>query len=166
MNIPGSIQSDGGSGIQYMPVEEILWKFSRPNANGCLIWQLSTKVFGHGHINIRLPSGKKTSRNVHRWIYERLHGEIPAGKVVCHSCDEPACINPSHLFLGTQVENLRDAKTKGRHDHYLSPAQINEIRRLTKDGMSQRALGRLFGVAKSSIARWQHSTDYMEETNK
>lgn len=157
--IPGSIPSDGGKRIQDMPVEDILYKFSRPNQNGCLIWQLGTKAFGHGHINITLANGKKTSRNVHRWIYERIHGEIPANKVVCHSCDEPLCINPSHLFLGTQAENLKDMRDKNRHDARLTPAQKVAMQYLLRQRWSNKIIAKQFNVTRQTVYDWKRKWD-------
>lgn len=58
-------------------------------------------------------NGKFTG--VHRHVYTEMYGEIPKGKVIMHSCDNPKCINPEHLILGTQGENIRDCVTKGRH---------------------------------------------------
>ena len=51
----------------------------------------------------------------HRLMWIAVYGPIPAGRVICHECDHPRCINPDHLWLGTQAQNLRDAMRKGRH---------------------------------------------------
>lgn len=59
--------------------------------------------------------GKWTKVYAHRVAYQEAHGPIPEGMLVCHTCDNPPCINPEHLFLGTQVDNMQDMATKGRH---------------------------------------------------
>lgn len=77
----------------------------------CWLWTASTIRDGYGLFN---PSPGKRAV-AHRWILEQTGTEIPAGYVVMHTCDTPACVNPAHLRVGTQSENIRDAVEKGRH---------------------------------------------------
>ena len=73
--------------------------------NGCLVWT--------GHCCNR-GYGKSMGRPTHRIAYERAKGPIPPGMFVCHACDNRRCINPEHLWLGTNADNMRDMKAKGR----------------------------------------------------
>jgi hypothetical protein len=91
------------------------WLFQRsmPEPNtGCLLW-IGTTPCRHGYGRIRVI-GRTSPVLVHRIAFELAHGPIPAGMKVCHCCDTPACLNPDHLFLGTQRDNLRDMYDKGR----------------------------------------------------
>lgn len=74
----------------------------------------------------RYPRLDKTSAG--RAMWRRHRGEIPDGLVVCHTCDQRACVNPAHLFLGDYQANTRDAVRKGRWHKKLTPAQTREIR--------------------------------------
>jgi len=100
---------------------------------------------------------------VHRASFEVHHGPIPLGAVVMHTCDHPLCINPAHLQLGTQQDNVSDKMTKGRHRtpsgiyngrSKLTELQVGEIRRrfVAHDRINGgRPLAREFGISPTSL---------------
>ena len=101
----------------------------------------------------------------HRLAYEVAYGPIPTGKYVLHTCDNPPCCNPRHLFVGDQQANMDDMWRKGRQQSYLSmavgerikqskltEAQVIEMRRRFDAGERPTSLGREFGV--SSTQAW------------
>jgi len=93
--------------------------------DGCWEWTLHRNHSGYGLTHI----GGKT-RYAHRLMWEEVNGKIPEGMYVCHKCDNPSCINPDHLFLGTQLENMQDMVRKGRsargdkHKSHLHPESV------------------------------------------
>lgn len=89
----------------------------------------------------------------HRLVAAHIHGDID-GLDVCHTCDNPPCVNPAHLFLGTAKDNMRDMRRKGRGRSKLSPAQVHEIRVLwAQGGIKQHELAERFGVAFQTISK-------------
>ena len=96
---------------------------------------------------------------VHRLSYELHNGPIPKGIEVCHTCDVPSCINPSHLFLGTHKENMQDRAAKKRgcrggkhHWSKLTEADVANIRAERAAGKTLRQIAPLFGVTHSAIS--------------
>lgn len=90
--------------------------FKQKARNSCWIWPWNNKRGrGYGSLN----HNKKNIR-AHRVSYELFYGKIPNGLYICHKCDNPPCVNPKHLFLCTQKENVYDAIKKGRHKtHFI-----------------------------------------------
>ena len=90
------------------PLEAFTGKYEPVTESGCWIW---TGACNGKYGLIWKPPGFTMA---HRIAYELYKGQIPAGMYVCHLCDVPLCVNPDHLFLGTQIDNMRDMIRKGR----------------------------------------------------
>lgn len=105
--------------------------------------------------------GRMSGQLAHRISWMLTHGPIPSGQCVCHACDNPPCVNPSHLFLGTQLENIEDMVLKGRKANgsrkpnaKLNCSAVRSIREQYRSGSTTfRELARQFGVAPSLIWR-------------
>ena len=125
---------------------------------GCWEWAGRRSRRGYGEFDV--DGGRVAA---HRMAWQLARGPIPDGLLVCHHCDNPACVRPDHLFLGTQADNMCDMAAKGRHgyprgeDHpsaRLSNVDAAEIRRLYRaGGVTQDALARHFGVCQSHVSR-------------
>ncbi len=136
------------------------------NINECWIWRGSRNEKGYGQIRIAGRAFK-----AHRIAYELCMGRRAGQDLfVCHKCDNPPCVNPAHLFLGTASDNARDSADKGRQKNQKHPemrplgerhpmakldwATVRQVRALYADGgHSQPALSRRFGVSQSHIQR-------------
>lgn len=155
---------------QPIPVEDRFWtKVTKSDA--CWLWNGARDEHGYGLINI---DGR--NRRTHRIAYILTYGAIPDGLVVRHSCDTPACVNPDHLILGTQLDNIDDRNTRGRTakgeragykthpDRYpdrkgerngrakLTQTQVEEIReRYATGDIGARPLAAMYGVSRALI---------------
>lgn len=93
------------------PFEVRFWeKVNKTAPNGCWVWTGQTHGFGYGYV--RGPDLKKA--RAHRLSYEMAKGAIPDGFVVRHMCDNPSCVNPAHLEVGTMADNIQDRDRRGR----------------------------------------------------
>jgi DNA-binding XRE family transcriptional regulator len=119
---------------------------------GCWNWTASKKD-GYGQMWVK---GKKWAS--HRFSYFLHHGEIPENLLVCHRCDNPACVNPDHLFAGTNSDNMRDKVTKGRSPTKLSKEDVIAIR--AAKGATQLQLAEKYGVSGPTICRIRTRQDW------
>lgn len=124
----------------------------------CWLWTRSTDTYGYGHLSV---GGRL--RLAHRWIYEEAHGTDPTGKVVMHECDTPRCVNPHHLRLGTQLENIADRVAKRRNGAAygdrastakLTQSDVASLRTARQtERLSLSVLARMYGISKSQASR-------------
>ncbi len=99
-----------------VPVPIRLERYSMPEPNsGCILWiGRINKDTGYGQLACWAPGTRRKYRAAHRLAWEAVNGTIPTGLLVCHKCDTPPCINPDHMFLGTNADNSADKVAKGR----------------------------------------------------
>lgn len=116
--------------------------------NECHVWRGGRISTGYGAIRI---NGQSVL--AHRVAWEREHGPIPEGMQVCHKCDNPPCVNPRHLFLGTAKDNADDRDRKGRTHRKLDKRAIANILKLRSKGLSQAAIAEVHEVSKYAIFR-------------
>lgn len=143
------------SKIELIPFSECWWYM------GGLGWN------GYGQFHAK---GKNV--RAHRYAYSQYVGDIPDGCLVCHSCDNPSCVNPAHLWLGSPQENMADKKQKGRaytpcgEDSPLSKVteeDVMVIKRMYRDGVRQTAIAAEYGIAQSTVSaictgtNWSHT---------
>lgn len=123
--------------------------------DACWNW-IGAKAGGYGRF------GKaKTAQYAHRFSYQIHHGDIPDQMLVCHRCDNPSCVNPKHLFLGTPLDNMQDKVQKGRAKggkgtrnarNKLTETQVLTIRAQWAAGLrNKRQLAREYGVCAQQI---------------
>lgn len=131
-------------------VEERFWaKVKR--VDGCWIWTAHRHDFGYGKIGLGYTS--KNSEYAHRLSWMIHNGDIPDGLSVLHKCDNPACVNPAHLYLGTQADNVRDMYARNRwHLKKSRAGEHNSKHKLTKYQVGRiRAMKGVPGVLVAKV---------------
>jgi hypothetical protein len=143
----------------------------------CWIWTGAKRNKGYGAF-VWSEKGLVVQGRAHRFSYQIHYGKIKHGLCVLHTCDVPACVNPSHLWTGTKADNNRDMVTKGRHvpggtycgegrykrgeNHHgakMTPELVRSLRKDRQGGMSFAKLGNKYGINQSSafkIATGEH----------
>lgn len=153
---------------EILPLKERFWSNVKKYEDGCWIWLGAKTGAGYGVIQ-----DKKISYSSHRLSWEIHHDKsIPVGMNICHRCDNPACVNPSHLFIGTHADNMTDKAKKGRalgahlgskHPFSkLDEQQVKEIKTLLTSKIKQRLISKTYGISPSSVSdikfnrTWSH----------
>ena len=155
-------------GGKRLPLYDRFWnKVDKRGPDECWEWT-ACKLLGnlYGQIQDTTGDGGNVTRYAHRISWIIHNGDIPEGMCVCHHCDNPGCVNPAHLFLGTKADNNADMLSKGRcytgppESHRgeangcarLTEEKVREIRQLLKiGGRTQQSIGDDYGVHYSTI---------------
>jgi hypothetical protein len=127
------------------------------DGNGCRVWtgSLTKKAKGYGRIKVN-----HALVGAHRLSWELHNGPIPTGLRVLHKCDNSPCINPDHLFLGTQLDNVRDCIKKGRftrnplrgESHPGSKITMAQAGLIRADSRIQRVIAAEYGISQSTVS--------------
>lgn len=136
-------------------------KVERKGPSECWPWKGARFKFGHGNFSLK---GKATA--AHRFAWIRTNGEIPLGLYVCHHCDNPPCVNPAHLFLGTAKDNSQDREKKGRGIRRIgsrSPrARVDEYKvvEIRRSGLTQVEIAKRFGITQTTVSRIRRGVNW------
>lgn len=128
-------------------------------SEGCWEWQGSRNGQRKGYGSFWY---RGRHHRAHRFAWTLANGEIPPGLLVCHRCDNPPCVRPDHLFLGTNEDNMADMRAKGRarngqkcgemnSNAILTAAQVKELRQLRDAGYSFRSIAARMGLSKATV---------------
>ncbi len=138
---------------------------------GCWEWKGPIAKGGYPVMSCRREIGSDRGHRASWMIYK---GPIPKGMLVCHSCDNPICTNPNHLWIGSQKQNNDDKIAKGRGKYEQPPSkkgslnnaaklteeQVKEIKILLEKGLTMIAIGKQYGVSKTTILRIKKGTNW------
>lgn len=147
-----------------MKPENILARFHSKyvvSNNNCWCWKTTWED---------QPYGAFRGTYAHRWSYEHFKGEIPEGMYVCHTCDNPGCVNPEHLWCGTAADNVADMDAKGRRkvsgvrgtDRPQTHLSEHDVLAIRSSPETAKVLGGRFGISQSAIYKikkretWSH----------
>ena len=143
-------------------------KLSEENG-GCWVWTGTITQSGYGRHHIH-RNGKEFGIRAHVYSWQLYIGRpIPKSMVVCHKCDKPYCVNPDHLYIGTNDDNSKDMVAKGRSARgeknckaKTTAEEVKEIRYLYKKGYSYKEIGELYSLSRRNTSKiirrtiWKH----------
>lgn len=150
-------------------IQAQFWRHVNTNGgpDACWPWMRSTRGKGYGQATL---DGRQ--QPAHRLAYAFTYGPIPKGLLVCHRCDNPPCVNPSHLFLGTHIDNARDMVAKGRchppklkgQAHGKSKLTESDVLSIRADTRPERVIAAEYGLCRRHVGcirrheSWKHLT--------
>ena len=146
---------------------DVFWSKVTKLDSGCWIWENSKTQDGYGVFREGGRNGKHV--RAHRRAVELTKGPIPDGMAVCHSCDNPPCCNPDHLFIATIADNNKDRSAKGRTYRHigqdnpmskLTDKQREELRNMRRKGVSYRKIAKAFGISQPCAHEICNGKDY------
>jgi len=133
-------------------------KVQKSSPNECWLWTAGKNKRGQGFFRVNYNKRKMDMAYRVSWMIEHKT-IIPHGMEIMHSCDNPSCVNPKHLAIGTHAENMRDMMGKGRHrtdnkkgeEHYSAKLSEADIKNIRASKLSQTALAKQYGVSQHCI---------------
>lgn len=146
---------------QFRSIEQRFWVKVRKTEDDDSCWEWTARKSPDGYGLIRLSTARTvcSNRHAHRVSWELHNGPIPVGMEVCHRCDNPGCVRPAHLFLGSSADNQRDKVAKGRQargarngNAVLTATRVAELRaRFAAGPTNDCHLAREYGVSPTAI---------------
>ena len=141
------------------PEEYLSQRVCRDTTTGCLNWIKGVDKDGYGQCQASLVARQSKVTRAHQLAYVAANGLIPSGMLVCHSCDNPACCEPSHLFLGTVQDNNADKLLKGRQrapsgmESTMSKLTYHDVAAIKalRGVVASTIVGPVFGVTYSNV---------------
>lgn len=137
------------NGHKGVHTEEEFWKrVDKKGKDDC--WEWIPRNTKNGRGTFKLP-GRGKRIYAYRYSFELQNGPIPKGVEICHKCDNPKCVNPDHLFMGTHADNMMDAARKGKMGMKLTIVEVLQIVADVRSGTSKITAATKFGVSKTTI---------------
>ena len=139
------------------------WERHVDRSGDCWEWTASKDEKGYGYIGVPDDAGDFHTKKAHRITYEFFVGPIPEGMHVLHHCDNPSCVNPDHLYAGSNADNVRDREERGRSakppivcgrrngNAVLTESDVIRIRERALGGESERSIADQAGVGRSTV---------------
>jgi hypothetical protein len=132
--------------------EHLFWDKVDRSPDGCWTWMRAKDKDGYGICTGFLADGMRITK-AHRASWYMTNGAIPRNGLVLHNCDNPSCVRPSHLRVGTHTDNMREKHAKGHAVTKLSPQQVKQMRwRYAYEEVTFADLAREYGVDPTNVA--------------
>jgi hypothetical protein len=145
---PWNIPKDPNYGSAYSTLKDLISR----KTDDCVLWTRAKRERGYGVV---YTSGEIRRTNVLSWEISNSR-KVPEGLEVCHSCDNPPCINPRHLFIGTHLQNMRDAQRKLRmqqgEGHYRSRLTVDTVRAIRLSNKTNKEISGELGLHRSHVS--------------